>query len=71
MELTNDPNFVIPSSFVTDFFVEAQLSPTVFISAFVNNLFNNEYYTYGAPSDVFFTGNEQPGFYAQPIEITL
>ena len=76
MELTNDPTFTVPSSFVSDLQVEAQISPSLKISAFVNNLFDNEYFTFGAPSDVDFSGILEPGFFVQPernyyLSITL
>lgn len=76
MELTNDPTFTVPSSFVSDLQVEAKISPSLKISAFVNNLFDNEYFTFGAPSDVDFSGILEPGFFVQPesnyyLSITL
>ncbi|MEM7550616.1 MAG: TonB-dependent receptor [Bacteroidota bacterium] len=66
MELTNNPDFVVPSSFVSDLQFEAIISPTITISAFVNNVFNNDYFTFGAPSDTDFSGTLEPGFFIQP-----
>ena len=62
MELTNNPTFTVPSSFVADFMVEAQVSKSIKISGFINNLLNENYFTFGTPS---FSGTE-PAFFAQP-----
>lgn len=66
MELSNDPTFTVPSSFVMDLSVELRISDAVRVSGSVNNLFDNQYYTYGAVSDVDFSGTLEPGFFAQP-----
>ncbi|MEM9858442.1 MAG: TonB-dependent receptor [Bacteroidota bacterium] len=66
MELTNDPNFTVPSSFVSDFQIETKISPAIKVSAFVNNIFDTEYFTFGATSDVDFSGILEPGFFVQP-----
>ena len=62
MELTNDPTFTVPSSFVADFMADYQVSHTVKVSAFVNNLFDENYFTYGTPNQA----GTEPAFYAQP-----
>ena len=62
MELTNNSTFVVPSSFVTDFMVEAKVSESISVSAFVNNLLDETYFTFGTPN---FTGTEA-AFFAQP-----
>ena len=66
MEITNDPAFKTPSSFVVDFQVEATISPTITLTGYVNNLLDNEYYTFGLPSDADFSGTLERGFFAQP-----
>lgn len=66
MEITNDTNFKVPSSFVVDFQVEATISPKITLAGYVNNLLDNEYYTFGLPSDADFSGVLERGFFAQP-----
>ncbi|MEM9339108.1 MAG: TonB-dependent receptor [Bacteroidota bacterium] len=67
MELTNDPTFTVPSSFVSDASVEAKVTDGITVSAFVNNLFDESYYVFGAVTDSNFDGmNVEPGFLAQP-----
>ncbi|MEM8565092.1 MAG: TonB-dependent receptor [Bacteroidota bacterium] len=65
MELTNDPTLTVPSSVIWDLQAEYQISPAVKVSAFVNNLFDTEYFTFGAPT-VNFNGILEPGFFVQP-----
>ncbi|NQZ77345.1 MAG: TonB-dependent receptor [Ekhidna sp.] len=62
MEITNDPLFTVPSSFVTDFMIEANISEAITLSGSINNLLDETYYTFGTPN---FTGTE-PAFFAQP-----
>ncbi len=66
MEITNDPTFKTPASFVVDFQVEARITPAISLSGFVNNVLDNEYYTFGLPSDADFSGTLERGFFAQP-----
>ncbi|MEO9483377.1 MAG: TonB-dependent receptor [Ekhidna sp.] len=66
MELSNNPTFTVPSSFIADFVIEAQVSPSIKVTGYVNNLLDKTYYTYGVPGDVDFSGTTEPGFLAQP-----
>ncbi len=66
MEVTNRTSFQIPSSFVVDLRVEIAISPSIKVSGFVNNLLDNEYYTFGLPSDTDNSGNIESGFFVQP-----
>ena len=66
MEVTNNADFKVPSSFVVDFQVAVDLTPKVSLSGYVNNLLDNEYYTFGLPSDADFSGTLERGFFIQP-----
>lgn len=50
MELTNDPSLVVPASMVFDFSARYTFYRKHELSLQVNNLSNELYYTYGAPS---------------------
>jgi len=66
MELSNDPNLVVPSSFILDFNASWQFYKEHEFSIMVNNLTNELYYTYGAP-DAF---SGEPAFLVQaPINL--
>ncbi len=65
MELTNDPNLVVPSSFILDFMANWTFYKEHSLSLQVNNLTDELYYTYGAPDDNF-----GPAFFVQaPINL--
>lgn len=64
MELTNDPDLVVPESFVTDFRVHYRFYKAHSISVMFNNVLDHQYFTYGAP--VFTENGVEPGFYVQP-----
>lgn len=67
MELGNDPNFVIPSFFVANASMKWSISSTVDFGLYINNLFDEVYFTDGAPVDFDFDGSpEGPGFRIQP-----
>lgn len=62
VEITNNPALTVPSSFVTDFMVEAKITESIKVSAFVNNLTDTTYFTFGTPS----SDGSEPAFFAQP-----
>lgn len=66
MEYTNDPEFVVPSYVTVDLGITAQITRGWNISLLVNNVTDEQYYTFGAPSDVDFSGTTEPGFLVQP-----
>ncbi len=66
MEITNNEDFMVPSSFVMDVQLAFDLSSTVSLTGYINNLLDNEYYTFGLPSDVDFSGITERGFFIQP-----
>jgi len=66
MELTNDDALVVPESFVLDFRVQYKFYKEHSISVMFNNVFDNQYFTYGAPVDNLVTGITEPGFFVQP-----
>lgn len=61
MELTNNPELTVPSSFITDFQATVEISDNIKLSGFINNIFDEVYYTFGVPS---FEGRR--AFFAQP-----
>lgn len=65
MELTNDENLIVPSSWVSDFFVEYQFTSFLRANIQVNNIFDELYYTYGAPVTGA-QGMTEPGYFVQP-----
>lgn len=67
LELTNNPQFVMPSFFTASAGVEVRVSSSVSASLKVNNLFDTLYFTNGAPLDTDFDGSfDTPGFIVQP-----
>ena len=67
LELTNNPEFVMPSFFKADLDVELQVSSAVSAALKVNNIFDKLYFTNGAPLDTDFDGTfDTPGFIVQP-----
>ncbi|MEM6737094.1 MAG: TonB-dependent receptor [Bacteroidota bacterium] len=66
MNLPNDSDFTVPSSFVLDALVEFKISKSIGLSAFINNLLDNEYETFGLPTDNDFDGSFERGFFVQP-----
>ncbi|MBV6645706.1 MAG: TonB-dependent receptor [Cyclobacteriaceae bacterium] len=66
MELSNDNDLKVPSWETFDFAVNYSVSKRITLNLLINNLMDAEYYTYGAPSDVDFSGVTEPGFYVQP-----
>lgn len=67
LELTNNPEFILPSFFVADFGVDARIGSNVTASMNIHNLFDELYFTNGAPMDTNFDGMfDSPGYIVQP-----
>ena len=67
MELSNDADFGLPSYFILNSRADVQLAPKVTFSLMINNIFDELYFTDGAPVDLDFDGVvEGPGFRIQP-----
>jgi len=66
MEYTNDPEFIVPSFFTMDFSFRYSILEKWTVDLSVNNILDREYYTFGAPSDVDFSGVLEPGYLIQP-----
>ena len=64
LELTNDPGLTVPESFVTDFGVRFKFWKEHEIKVDLNNLFDNLYYTSGAPVET--ANGISPGYFVQP-----
>ncbi|MFT4566413.1 MAG: iron complex outermembrane receptor protein [Saprospiraceae bacterium] len=68
MELSNDPTFTFPSYFILDAQLDYSLSDNIQLSASINNITDQLYFTDGAPVDLDFDGNvEGPGYRIQPV----
>jgi iron complex outermembrane receptor protein len=65
MELTNDPDLVVPSSFIADSYLHFQATDCIHLQIQFNNIFDELYYTYGAPVTGA-GGNTEPGYFVQP-----
>ncbi|MEQ9229143.1 MAG: TonB-dependent receptor [Cyclobacteriaceae bacterium] len=66
MELSNDPEYVLPAYTVLNMQVAYNLSDKISLRARINNLLNELYFTDGAPVDVEFDGTpEGPGYRVQ------
>lgn len=67
LELTNRDDMILPSFFVTDFGIDANLRENITASLKVHNLFDELYFTNGAPVDTNFDGfMDTPGYIVQP-----
>ncbi len=67
MELANLSGFELPSYFVMNAQVDLKLTNTLNASFFLNNIFDELYFTDGAPVDTDFDGSiDGPGFRVQP-----
>ncbi len=64
MELSNDPNLIVPSSFVLDLHLRYRFYGEHELSIQFNNVLDNQYFTYGAP--VLTSAGLEPGFFVQP-----
>ena len=67
LELTNNEEFILPSFFVMDLGLDARISNNISASVKVHNLFDELYFTNGAPMDTNFDGAfDSPGYITQP-----
>lgn len=65
LEPTNQMNLFLPSFFVADFRFGINYYKLNRVEFFMNNVFNKQYFTYGAPVDPSYNGNLQPGYFVQ------
>ena len=66
LELTNDEDFTLPSFFKADLGLTLRWKRHSFTFT-VDNLFDEEFFTFGTPADVDFDGvNDSPAFLIQP-----
>ena len=66
-ELSNDPDFVLPSHFVGNLLLETRISQNLKLNLALNNIFNKLYFTEGSPIDLDFDGKvESIGYRIQP-----
>ncbi|MGK7396259.1 MAG: TonB-dependent receptor [Candidatus Cyclobacteriaceae bacterium M3_2C_046] len=66
LEPTNQEDLTLPSFWVADARLSVNLWQQHTFSLFLNNLFDQQYFTYGAPVDPDFDGNVEPGYFVQP-----
>jgi len=67
LELTNNPEFVMPSFFKADIGLDVRINSYLSANLKVNNIFDKLYFTNGAPLDTNFDGSfDTPGFIVQP-----
>lgn len=67
LELTNDPNLVLPSFFAANVQMNVSPFPWMDLQFAINNMFDEQYFTYGTPVDVDFDGvTDGPGYLLQP-----
>jgi len=65
MELTNNDDLIVPSSFVVDTYLRLQATESIHFQFQFNNIFDELYYTYGAPITAT-NGQTQAGYFVQP-----
>ena len=67
LEPTNNEAFIMPSFFVADLGFSARFWKSSHFDIFLNNIFDKQYFTYGAPVDLNFDGTfDEPGYFVQP-----
>lgn len=67
LELSNNPELILPSYFVANGNVKYGITKNIDLGIWINNVFNERYYTDGAPLDQDFDGViEGPGYRIQP-----
>lgn len=67
LELTNDPGLTLPSYFIVDSQISYQFLKRMGLTVQLNNLFDEQYFNFGAPVDTDFDGNiNGPGYMVQP-----
>lgn len=65
MELTNNDELTVPSSFVVDTYLHLQATENIHFQFQFNNVFDELYYTYGAPVTGP-AGQTEAGYFVQP-----
>jgi len=66
-EPTNNELFMMPSFATADLRTAIKIGKQSSVELFFNNIFNAQYFTYGAPVDVDWDGNfDEPGYFVQP-----
>jgi len=67
IELSNRSDYIAPSFFIMNAQADIKLSNSLSLNATINNIFDELYFTDGAPVDADFDGNpEGQGFRVQP-----
>jgi iron complex outermembrane receptor protein len=66
LEPTNQEDLVMPGYFVTNVRFKVNFLTDHSLQVYLNNIFNQQYFTYGAPVDPDFDGNSEPGYFVQP-----
>ena len=66
LEPTNQADLILPSYFVANMRFGINLYKENRLEIFFNNIFNKQYFNYGAPVDPNYDGNIQPGYFVQP-----
>ncbi len=66
LEPTNQPDLVMPGFFIANARLLINFLGRQSFQLYLNNIFNRQYFTYGAPVDPEFDGLTEPGFFVQP-----
>ena len=66
LEPTNQAEFILPSYFVANMRFGINFYKENRLEIFFNNIFDKQYFNYGAPVDPYYDGNLQPGYFVQP-----
>ncbi len=66
LEPTNQPGLILPAYWVLNGRIGLRFTEKWSLDVLTNNIFDRLYYTYGAPVDPDFDGNNEPGYFVQP-----
>jgi len=66
LEPTNRKDLVMPGFFITNARCKVNFLQKHSLQFHLNNIFNQQYFTYGAPVDPDFNGIVEPGYFVQP-----
>jgi iron complex outermembrane receptor protein len=66
LEPTNQSDLILPSYFVANMRFGINFYKENRLELFFNNIFDKQYFNYGAPVDPNYDGNIQPGYFVQP-----
>jgi len=66
LEPTNQADMIIPAFFAANMRFGINFYKDNRLDIFFNNIFNEQYFTYGAPVDPDWDGNMEPGYFIQP-----